>query len=1421
MAAGNDSGGNDRDGADAVDLELTVLDRLLYRNRSQHRNAKYFTLVLEVRRACTKFSAPKLPDLLAKGLGLVASVPDSRNGRARDTWVRSASTELSRMRVAAIACAYSLESIMKASKHLAHQVSQTYFMALSTVFLACLARLFACNLYLGGRLLQVHAVLLRTLLAQSCTLEYLSASDVAECRVPADTVSFLSRLREAGGARKATRVQNNQDSSNAAAISGLRGSDHAAVPPAPPPATPKSSSHPERSETGTSASLDDEDGDEDDTGEHIGRVPTATEEGAGEEAEMDKAVDSADEKNALQSTKKLGKTAVESRGGDGGRARAVTAAEAGVDGRANKAQRASGGSGDSGSGGADKKRVGPVRKKVMLASDFSDSSSEDESDTGITAVTVESSIGRSSKKALERPTPSQLPAENEATPVSKISSERPSRHQPSLFFPSTPRRVQQARSKPNDHATSGPVAAAAATVTSLASTSGGTGTGDGVAGASAAAARGGTPKLTGVVAAPVAEQVGGVGWMIDPTPTPRPAPSTSFAVGAGLSGRKRKGKKSGLGRGAGGVDRRAEAAASAAGVTVEEASSPKGGLRGGVSPPVSATADAAPLTGESSGVAADGEEARARAAAGGGGVSDSGGTATDNGSPTPRLAETSNPRGRDRPGDTKARRRLPTGTPTLGYGSPGGVGRQKQDPNGGSAAKPSGGESVPGMARGQPSVPGKKLKGGDGGGAGAKRSSSGQGRGQGLEEKSRKAKKLKKTKKTGGPRSPSVPAGKRKKNGGGRNAIDDIFGSLLVRRGGGDRERKRAGDNRKPRLPTTGAHQRRAMAAGERHGCGRARAVHCCTGIGTSKLLRTKKRMRSAPSLLGLGVYLGCLPWGGNGGVARASWIDPDTLPEYHAKDFVGDERHFDLVFSDEFDRDGRTFNDGRDPRWTAMHKNDYTNYALQFYSQDMCETRDGSLVVTTNNTEVEFQYYDTPHKTFKKMKKTYVSGMVQTWNKFCFTGGIVEIRATLPGRSDVGGLWPAMWLMGNLARATYTASSDFTWPWSYNRCNRSTEEQAGWQKQQEISACDGSVHYGFHPNMGRGAPEIDILEAMSGTTPGMPFMSTSLQVSPGTSIENRPTEGQIPPPGTWYEKGIFYGENSTLNKWFYGTHLEHSLPDKSYFADAVSSNHVLSETHFEDMHTFRLDWQPGGGEDGTKGYLRWYLDDEQLYGIDDDTLGSFHGSQIPLEPVYLLLNTAVSATWGFPPCGPGCDCTCFDASDPACECAVDPGFYSVFPAEFLIDSVRVYQAHNDSSHTLGCDTEQYPTRDFIKANYDRYKSPDDHHVMLPVQTGGGECSTSEDCNGNECFEGKKCKCDEMWTGPECRAAVAGDDYVYEDHAHGRWPMQPPLVPPSLSRLLGLLLAAFAVTLYVRYNHRQKRRLYVSLDTSGVTIPPG
>ena len=108
------------------------------------------------------------------------------------------------------------------------------------------------------------------------------------------------------------------------------------------------------------------------------------------------------------------------------------------------------------------------------------------------------------------------------------------------------------------------------------------------------------------------------------------------------------------------------------------------------------------------------------------------------------------------------------------------------------------------------------------------------------------------------------------------------------------------------------------------------------------------------------------------------------------------------------------------------------------------------------------------------KSTKYYRSAMLQSWNKFCFTGGIMEAEIKLPGEAKVGGLWPAFWLLGNLARHTYTSSSNWIWPWSYDACEEKTRHA------QKISAC-GAAHYGMPPGTGRGAPEIDVIEACPG----------------------------------------------------------------------------------------------------------------------------------------------------------------------------------------------------------------------------------------------------------------------------------------------------------------------------------------------------
>lgn len=54
------------------------------------------------------------------------------------------------------------------------------------------------------------------------------------------------------------------------------------------------------------------------------------------------------------------------------------------------------------------------------------------------------------------------------------------------------------------------------------------------------------------------------------------------------------------------------------------------------------------------------------------------------------------------------------------------------------------------------------------------------------------------------------------------------------------------------------------------------------------------------------------------------------------------------------------------------------------------------------------YKAFDEDKKKFYTDAKYVQSAMIQGWNKFCFTGGIVEVKAKLPGDPKIGGLWPA-----------------------------------------------------------------------------------------------------------------------------------------------------------------------------------------------------------------------------------------------------------------------------------------------------------------------------------------------------------------------------------------------------------------------------
>ncbi len=237
-----------------------------------------------------------------------------------------------------------------------------------------------------------------------------------------------------------------------------------------------------------------------------------------------------------------------------------------------------------------------------------------------------------------------------------------------------------------------------------------------------------------------------------------------------------------------------------------------------------------------------------------------------------------------------------------------------------------------------------------------------------------------------------------------------------------------------------------------------------------------------------------------------ANWIDPDTPERYFTTLSLAecDEKSYELVFSDEFEVDDRRFYDGADPRWTAMHKNDFTNNPLHYYSNDAVRSSNGSMSISISiDPRDDLESLSDKGTEYKEFK----SGMVQSWNKFCFTGGIVEFSAKMPGTTKTAGLWPAIWMMGNLGRATYIDSTENVWPFSTNICDERT------RNSQLINSCWGAERFpGMPAGRGRGAPEIDLLEVMMMDEYFTnPILSTSLQVAPGVTDSVRPKLGQSP----------------------------------------------------------------------------------------------------------------------------------------------------------------------------------------------------------------------------------------------------------------------------------------------------------------------
>jgi hypothetical protein len=372
-----------------------------------------------------------------------------------------------------------------------------------------------------------------------------------------------------------------------------------------------------------------------------------------------------------------------------------------------------------------------------------------------------------------------------------------------------------------------------------------------------------------------------------------------------------------------------------------------------------------------------------------------------------------------------------------------------------------------------------------------------------------------------------------------------------------------------------------------------------------------------------------------------------------------------------------------------------------------------------------------------------------------------------------------------------------------------------------------------MQPNRGRGAPEVDFLEVMFMDVFPAPLLSASLQVAPGKP-DNRPIFGKKPNV-TWYEPILANG--GSMNLYFFGAQTWDPNKTRAYQTDTVSVNFWLDESFYERQHTFRIEWEPPAEhmKDSPSalshgGYIKWFIDGKLVCAMYGDDLQKVSETEIPSEPMSILLNQALSKDWGFPDAYfLNCPKKCWSCLDPACKCALPYNYCkNNVTAHFEIDYVRVYQVLDDDRHILGCSPPSRPTREWIEGHNERYipwESPNATKPLKDIQRGGVMCNNSLDCGGNDrgyCDDVLGCLCRPGWTGPACLAAYTNDTI---DMYLKVYP------PPSgfgtfrvvLLSILGAAVAA-GVTFagWAIYKRKKKQSVYSSIPhydpTNGITL---
>ncbi|KAF2792990.1 glycoside hydrolase family 16 protein [Melanomma pulvis-pyrius CBS 109.77] len=384
----------------------------------------------------------------------------------------------------------------------------------------------------------------------------------------------------------------------------------------------------------------------------------------------------------------------------------------------------------------------------------------------------------------------------------------------------------------------------------------------------------------------------------------------------------------------------------------------------------------------------------------------------------------------------------------------------------------------------------------------------------------------------------------------------------------------------------------------------------------------------------------------------RTGLIDPDT-PK-NALTMTGDNGDkFELVFSDEFNDNNRTFYEGDDPFWYAPDIWYGATQDLEWYDPDAVTTWDGTLEIRLDK--------------FINHGLNFRSGMLNSWNHLCFKGGIFEVSMSLPGPAAVMGLWPGAWTMGNLGRPGYLSTTEGMWPYTYQACdagitpNQSSYDGLSHLPGQRLPSCTCPGEDHPTPGTGRGAPEIDIIEA-GASIGGLPIGTQSFQVAP-FDIWYYPD----------YEFTAFPNYSTAYTNGYTG----------GPFQQAISATTNLNKDWYDGRayQKYSFEYVPGEGEDA---YIIWKVGGETTFILDGRAIGSngnIQARQISQEPMSIVLNVGISSAW-----------TQIDWAN------------LLFPTVMRVDYVRWYQKKGETSVT--CDPPGFETTQYIKEHMAAYTNP-------------------------------------------------------------------------------------------------------------------